>query len=98
MTHLTLHLKEHFNMDTFRNSQEAIIQHTLNEKNSLVIMPTGMGKSVCYQLPALLMDGLTVVISPLIALMQDQVDSLVKRGIDAAYINSTLSKDERERR
>ena len=98
MTHLTRHLKEHFNMDTFRNSQEAIIQHTLNGGNSLVIMPTGMGKSVCYQLPALLMDGLTVVISPLIALMQDQVDGLVKRGIDAAYINSTLSKDERERR
>ena len=98
MNTLEGHLKTHFNMDTFRDSQEAIIRGTLDGKHSMVIMPTGMGKSVCYQLPALLMDGLTVVISPLIALMKDQVDGLEKRGIDAAFINSTLSKGERQRR
>jgi len=98
MNTLEGHLKTHFNMDTFRDSQEAIIRGTLDGKHSMVIMPTGMGKSVCYQLPALLMEGLTVVISPLIALMKDQVDGLVKRGIDAAFINSTLSKGERQKR
>ncbi|MFW5861543.1 MAG: DEAD/DEAH box helicase, partial [Spirochaetota bacterium] len=98
MNTLEGHLKTHFNMDTFRDSQEAIIRGTLDGKHSMVIMPTGMGKSVCYQLPALLMEGLTVVISPLIALMKDQVDGLVKRGIDAVFINSTLSKGERQKR
>jgi ATP-dependent DNA helicase RecQ len=91
-------LKKYFNLESFRTSQEDIIKHTLAGGSSLVLMPTGMGKSLCYQLPALAFDGLTVVISPLIALMKDQVDSLKKRGIDAEFINSSLSAPERERR
>jgi ATP-dependent DNA helicase RecQ len=91
-------LKESFGLESFRNSQVEAIRHTLGGGNSLVLMPTGMGKSLCYQLPALLLDGLTVVISPLIALMKDQVDSLKKRGIDAVFINSSLGKSERENR
>ncbi|HOP31516.1 MAG TPA: ATP-dependent DNA helicase RecQ [Spirochaetota bacterium] len=91
-------LKETFGADEFRSSQKEIILRTLNGKNSLVLMPTGMGKSLCYQLPALLLDGLTVVISPLIALMKDQVDSLKKLGIDAAFVNSSLMKSQREER
>lgn len=82
----------------FRASQEDIILHVLSGRHCLVLMPTGMGKSLCYQLPALMMDGLTVVISPLISLMKDQVDSLLERGIDAAYVNSSLGKAERTAR
>ncbi len=82
----------------FRASQKDIILHVLSGRHCLVLMPTGMGKSMCYQLPALLMNGLTVVISPLISLMKDQVDSLLERGIDAAYINSSLGKAERTAR
>ena len=91
-------LKKYFNLDSFRSSQEEIIKHTLAGGSSLVLMPTGMGKSLCYQLPALIFGGLTVVISPLIALMKDQVDSLKRRGIDAEFINSSLSSPEREKR
>ena len=91
-------LKENFGLDSFRPSQEEIIRHTLEGGSSLVLMPTGMGKSLCYQLPAFVFDGLTVVISPLIALMKDQVDSLKSRGIDAEFINSSLSSAEREKR
>jgi ATP-dependent DNA helicase RecQ len=91
-------LKKHFGFDTFRGMQEEIIQRTLNNQHSLIIMPTGSGKSIIYQIPALLFDGLTVVISPLIALMKDQVDGLQKRSIDAIYINSSLNKEEREKR
>ncbi len=91
-------LRKTFGIDSFRNSQEAVITDILAGRHCLVLMPTGMGKSLCYQLPALMMDGLAVVISPLIALMKDQVDSLVKLGIDAAYINSSLGKHERENR
>ena len=91
-------LKEKFNLSEFRSSQKEIIEHTLAGKHSLVLMPTGMGKSLCYQVPALLMDGLTVVISPLISLMKDQVDQLRSLGIDAAFVNSSLSKAERLRR
>ena len=91
-------LKEYFNIDSFRVSQEEIIKNTLEGNNSLVLMPTGMGKSLCYQLPALLFDGLTVVLSPLIALMKDQVDALKRKHIDAEYINSSLSAPERDLR
>lgn len=88
-------LKTLFGISSFRASQEKIVSDVLSGKNCLVIMPTGMGKSICYQLPALALDGLTVVLSPLIALMQDQVSKLKRLGIDAAYINSSLSKQDR---
>jgi ATP-dependent DNA helicase RecQ len=91
-------LQKYFGHASFRGPQEEIIRHVLDEKHALVIMPTGMGKSLCYQIPALLQKGLTVVISPLIALMKDQVDDLVARSLDAAYINSSLSRAEREAR
>ena len=91
-------LKSFFGFDAFRGLQEEIIQRTLKNQHSLVIMPTGSGKSLTYQIPALNFDGLTVVISPLIALMKDQVDGLQKKSIDAAYINSSLNKEEREKR
>ncbi len=92
-------LQEYFGYNDFRGKQGEIIQRTLNEKkHSLVIMPTGSGKSLCYQVPALIFEHGTIVISPLIALMQDQVDTLRKKGIKAAFINSTLMKQERDQR
>ncbi|TGL64314.1 RecQ family ATP-dependent DNA helicase [Leptospira sarikeiensis] len=91
-------LKSKFGISEFRSSQEKIIRDVLDGTNCLVIMPTGMGKSICYQLPALILDELTVVISPLIALMQDQVDRLKSIGVDAEYINSSISKEERIQR
>ena len=87
-------LKETFGYDTFRGDQEAVINAALNGQDSLVLQPTGGGKSICYQIPALLMDGVTLVVSPLIALMQDQVAALQQLGISAAFLNSTLSTDE----
>ncbi|GAA3018028.1 DNA helicase RecQ [Tetragenococcus solitarius] len=91
MTELTKILAEKFGFTSFRKGQEEIIQKVLNKENVLGIMPTGGGKSICYQLPALLFDGLTLVISPLISLMKDQVDSLNEMGIPATFINSSLS-------
>ena len=92
-------LKQYFGYDSFRGKQEEIIKRIVEEKkHSLVLMPTGSGKSLCYQIPALYFDNSTIVISPLIALMQDQVDVLRKKNIPAAFINSTLSKQEREKR
>lgn len=92
-------LKNYFGYDSFRGKQEEIINRLLNDKkHSLVIMPTGSGKSLCYQVPALSFDGGTLVISPLIALMQDQVDALRKKNIAASFINATVSKENRERR
>jgi ATP-dependent DNA helicase RecQ len=82
----------------FQGSQQAIIDRTLAGGHSLVLMPTGGGKSLCYQLPAVILSGLTVVLSPLIALMKDQVDALTRHGIDAGFINSSLSKQERQAR
>jgi len=90
-------LQKHFGYSDFRHQQEAIIQHVLNGRDVLALMPTGGGKSLCYQLPAVLMGGLTIVISPLIALMKDQVDSLNVNGIPAAFLNSTQSPDEQQR-
>ena len=86
-------LQKHFGYSGFRHQQEAIIQHVLNKKDVLALMPTGGGKSLCYQLPAVLMGGLTIVISPLIALMKDQVDSLNVNGIPAAFYNSSQTPD-----
>ena len=87
-------LKQHFGYDEFRPRQEAIIANALAGRHGLVIIPTGGGKSLCYQLPAMATGGLTLVVSPLIALMKDQVDALRANGIPAAFINSTLSFDE----
>lgn len=87
-------LKHHFGHEQFRFDQRRIIEQVLKNQDVLVIMPTGGGKSLCYQLPALLKDGITVVISPLIALMQDQVTALQDNGIGATFLNSTLSFDE----
>lgn len=85
-------LKDIFGYDQFRDNQEAIILNLLQGKNTFVIMPTGAGKSLCYQLPAIMQEGLAIIISPLIALMKDQVDQLQARGIKAALLNSTLSQ------
>lgn len=87
-------LKKYYGYETFRDAQEEIIKTILSRKDSVVIMPTGGGKSVCYQLPAMVFEGLTVVISPLIALMKDQVETLNQNGIPATFINSTLSAQE----
>lgn len=87
-------LKTHFGHPEFRPLQYEIIQHILSGDDALVLMPTGGGKSVCYQLPALVLEGVTVVISPLISLMKDQVDSALSNGIPAAFLNSTLSSEE----
>ena len=83
-------LKQHFGYDEFRPGQEAVIGHALAGRDSLVVMPTGGGKSLCYQLPALARGGLTLVVSPLIALMKDQVDGLRANGIPAEFLNSSL--------
>ncbi len=90
-------LQEKFGFSSFRLEQEAIINSVLQKKDTFALMPTGGGKSLCYQIPALIFDGLTVVVSPLIALMKDQVDALRINGIDAAFLNSTQSYQEQKR-
>ena len=84
-------LRSVFGYDDFRFRQSDIIQTLLDGHDALVLMPTGGGKSLCYQIPALVRDGVGVVVSPLIALMQDQVDALAQNGVKAAFLNSTVS-------
>ncbi|MDQ3088005.1 MAG: DNA helicase RecQ, partial [Acidobacteriota bacterium] len=87
-------LKNQFGFDSFRMNQESAIEAVLNRKDCVVLMPTGGGKSLCYQIPALMLDGLTVVISPLIALMKDQVDALKTNGVEAEFLNTSQTSRE----
>jgi len=87
-------LKAHFGFSEFLSGQERVVSSLLARRDTLAVMPTGGGKSLCYQLPAMVMDGVTLVVSPLIALMKDQVDGLVKKGVPATVINSTLTLSE----
>src|SRR5574338_885140 len=87
-------LQKHFGHDRFRPGQEAVIEHLLAGRSVLAVFPTGSGKSLCYQLPALLLEGLTLVISPLIALMKDQIDFLRAHDVAAARLDSSLGRDE----
>ena len=87
-------LHEVFGYDQFRGAQAAIVDHVVGGGDALVLMPTGGGKSLCYQIPAMLREGVAVVVSPLIALMQDQVNALLQSGVRAAVLNSTLSPGE----
>ena len=87
-------LKAVFGYDSFRPGQESVINAVLEGRDILAVMPTGAGKSLCYQVPAMLLSGITLVISPLISLMQDQVKALNEAGVDAAFINSSLSEKE----
>lgn len=91
-------LQQHFGYDGFRKGQEQVVRSVLSGRPTIAILPTGGGKSLCFQLPALLLEGTTVVVSPLVALMKDQVDALVARGIAATFINSSLSESERQER
>src|SRR5688572_2552219 len=90
---LSAALKTHFGFDQFRPGQAEVIGHLLAGKSAAAVFPTGSGKSLCYQLPALMLPGVTLVVSPLIALMKDQIDALAKRGIAAERLDSTLSAD-----
>lgn len=95
---LLAELKQRFGFDSFRPGQEAIVRDILDGRDVLAIMPTGGGKSLCFQLPALLRSGVCIVVSPLIALMQDQVRQLQDNGIEATFINSSLDRQEIARR
>lgn len=87
-------LKKFYGYDDFRPGQRKVVQSLLGGKDTVAIMPTGAGKSICFQIPALLFPGVTLVVSPLISLMKDQVDSLRQIGIPAVYINSSVSRAE----
>ena len=84
-------LKTYFGYDAFRGGQEEVIDALLSGRDVMAVMPTGAGKSVCYQVPALLLPGITIVVSPLVSLMRDQVTALVQMGVPAAYLNSSLA-------
>lgn len=90
-------LKQYFGYTSFRKGQSEIISNILNRRDCLAILPTGAGKSICYQIPALIFNNLTIVISPLISLMKDQVDKLNKKNIPSIYINSNMSNIEYSR-
>jgi len=85
-------LKKYFGYDSFRNGQESVIDAILSGRDVFGIMPTGAGKSMCYQIPALMLPGITLVVSPLISLMKDQVAALNQAGVYAAYLNSSLTQ------
>src|SRR5262245_8234685 len=87
-------LKRHFGFDAFRPGQAQVIGHLMAGQSAAAVFPTGAGKSLCYQLPALLLPGVTLVVSPLIALMKDQIDALAQRGVPARRLDSTQSADE----
>ncbi len=87
-------LKESFGFDSFKPGQLEVVEHLLAARSTIAVFPTGGGKSLCYQLPALLLDGLTMVVSPLIALMKDQIDALAARGIATVRLDSSLDRDE----
>ncbi|MDU1295483.1 MAG: DEAD/DEAH box helicase, partial [Enterobacter hormaechei] len=89
-------LQETFGYQQFRPGQETIIETVLEGRDCLVVMPTGGGKSLCYQVPALVLNGLTVVVSPLISLMKDQVDQLLANGVAAACLNSTQTREQQQ--
>src|SRR5205085_7457932 len=91
-------LQKHFGFDDFREGQREVIASILEGKDAVVVMPTGSGKSLCYQLPAMIRDGVTLVVSPLIALMKDQVDALRARGLPATFINSSIPEAEQRAR
>jgi ATP-dependent DNA helicase RecQ len=91
-------LRRHFGFDNFREGQRDVIESILAGKDVVVVMPTGSGKSLCYQLPAMILDGVTLVVSPLIALMKDQVDALHSRGLPATFINSSIPESEQRAR
>ncbi|HEX5889036.1 MAG TPA: ATP-dependent DNA helicase RecQ [Pyrinomonadaceae bacterium] len=91
-------LRTHFGFDNFREGQREVIESILAGKDVVVVMPTGSGKSLCYQLPAMILDGVTLVVSPLIALMKDQVDALQARGLPATFINSSIPETEQRAR
>ena len=91
-------LRQHFGFDDFREGQREVVGSILEGKDAVVVMPTGSGKSLCYQLPAMILDGVTLVVSPLIALMKDQVDALQARGLPATFINSSISESEQRAR
>src|SRR5207237_6043443 len=84
-------LREHFGYPDFRPGQSQAVESVLQGQDTLVVLPTGGGKSICYQVPALMLPHLTVVISPLISLMKDQVDALTRRGLPATFVNSSLT-------
>src|SRR5499427_3425575 len=92
--HLLALLKQSFGFDSFRPLQEQIIHDALEGKDVFALLPTGAGKSLCYQLPALARPGMTVVVSPLISLMKDQVDALTTSGVPATFLNSTLRSNQ----
>ncbi|HEU4507025.1 MAG TPA: ATP-dependent DNA helicase RecQ [Pyrinomonadaceae bacterium] len=98
LTDAVASLQKHFGFDDFREGQREVIGSILEGKDAVVVMPTGSGKSLCYQLPAMILDGVTLVVSPLIALMKDQVDALQARGLPATFINSSISESEQRAR
>ena len=87
-------LKKYFGYTSFRDGQEEMVDCLLSGRDALGIMPTGAGKSICYQVPAMMMKGITIVVSPLISLMKDQVNALTQQGVSSAYINGSLDDNQ----